>query len=345
MTSRVGTSAWARAWAGALSALLALPATNASAQDYALKARPLAAGVWVVEGANADFAPANGCNIINTAFIATDEGALVINTGPSRLYGEQLRALVERSTGRPPTAVLQLNLHPDHFFGNQAFADRPRWASAATRAGVEREAEAYETNLYRLCGDWMKGTHALGPDQEIDARLNTGTSTGTGTSITPSSGSWTLGGRSFDLLALQGHTASDLVLVDRQSGVAFVGGLAFAQRVPTTPHAEPRRWMDSLTQLEAQLRQRGVHTVVPSHGPVATSLGPLTETRDYLRWLDAHFTQAAASGMEANELQRAPVPAPFRSWAAFDTEYLRNIAHLYPRYERAALPPPAEPTR
>ena len=32
-----------------------------------------------------------------------------------------------------------------------------------------------------------------------------------------------------------------------------------------------------------------------------------------------------------------PVPAEFRGWAAFDTEYLRNVAHLYPGYERRAL--------
>ena len=38
-----------------------------------------------------------------------------------------------------------------------------------------------------------------------------------------------------------------------------------------------------------------------------------------------------------NELLRAPVPAEFAAWAAFQTEYLRNVAHLYPRYERQAL--------
>ena len=58
----------------------------------------MAPGVWVVEGANADFSPANGCNIINTAFVGTGAGVVVINTGPSRLYGEQLRALIARTT-------------------------------------------------------------------------------------------------------------------------------------------------------------------------------------------------------------------------------------------------------
>ena len=34
---------------------------------------------------------------------------------------------------------------------------------------------------------------------------------------------------------------------------------------------------------------------------------------------------------------RAAVPPEFRRLAAFDTEYLRNVAHLYPRYEQKAF--------
>lgn len=299
-------------------ALLWLPLL-AAAQDYGLQARQVAPEVWVVEGANADFSPANGCNIINTGFIATDTGLLVINTGPSRLYGEQLRALAERTSGRPVAAVLQLNLHPDYFLGNQAFADVPRWATAATIAGIRRESAAYESNLYRLCGDWMKGTTTLPPDRELDGAVR--------------AGRWHVGGREFELAELRGHTASDLVLIDRRSGVAFAGGLVFAERVPTTPHAEVSDWLQSLDRLQAL----GPVTVVPSHGPVHADGRGLAGTRSFLQWLDGHFAAAAAQGWEMNELLRAPVPAPYRSWAAFDTEYVRNVAHLYPRYERASL--------
>ncbi len=288
--------------------------------DYRLQARALAPGVYVVEGANADFSPANGCNIINTGFIVTDAGVLVINTGPSRLYGEQLRALIQRTTAQPVAAVLHLNLHPDYFLGNQAFADVPRWATAETRAGITREAAAYETNLYRLCGDWMRGTQTLAPDRDIDAQAR--------------AGHWQLGERSFELTLLQGHTASDLVLRDRRSGVLFAGGLVFAQRVPTTPHADLGAWLNSLDRLQALVPVPAA--TVPSHGPVQADGAGLAGTRRYLQWLDAHFSAAAAQGLEMNELLRAPVPAEFRAWAAFETEYLRNVAHLYPRYERAA---------
>lgn len=308
----------------ALPAAAEAPQVDVARLDYGLKARALADGVWVVEGAVDDFSIANGCNIINLGLIATAEGTLVVNTGTSRLHGQQLRALAERTTGQRVARVIHLNLHPDYFLGNQGFADVPRLATPTTRAGIAREASAYENNLYRLCGDWMRGTEALGPDADLplgpDGR-----------------GTLTLGGRTFDLTELSGHTDSDLVLVDRASGVAFVGGLVFVQRVPTTPHARVERWLQSLDRLQAM----GLRTLVPSHGPV--QVGPeraaegIAQTRRFLQWIDRSFSAWAAQGWDMNEVLRAPVPEEFRQWAAFRTEYVRNVAHLYPVYEQKVL--------
>ena len=314
----------------------AAPKADVHQLDYRLSARALADGVWVVEGDNADFSVPNGCNIINTGFIATGQGVLVVNTGTSRRYGEQLRALIARTTPEPVRGVVQLNLHPDYFLGHQAFADVPRWATARTRAGVEREAAAYENNLYRLCGDWMRGTEALAPDQTLD--------------VAALGGRWRMGQREFELLELEGHTDSDLVLIDRRSGVVFAGGLVFAQRIPTTPHARVAAWQASLARLQARLQQApapgeaALRQVVPSHGPVQDAAGGLRaaqQTGRYLAWLDGHFRQAAAQGWDMNEVLRAPVPAEYRSWAAFETEYLRNVAHLFPVYERQVMAPAA----
>jgi quinoprotein relay system zinc metallohydrolase 1 len=285
--------------------------------DYQLQARQLADGVYVVAGANADFAPANGCNIINTGFIVGDDGVLVINTGPSLLYGQQLRALIARTTPKPLRQVIHLNQHPDYFLGNQAFADVPRAATALTRAGMQREARAYEDNLYRLCGDWMAGTQALLPDSAL------------------APGALPLAGRDIGLIELDGHTASDLVLLDRHSGIAFAGGLVFRQRIPTTPHADIPRWLASLDLL-ASLPAR---VVVPSHGPVMLDRDGIAETRRYLRWLDGHLRAAATAGQDMGDLLGIGLPPEFRGWAAADTEYLRSVAHLFARYEQGVLLP------
>jgi glyoxylase-like metal-dependent hydrolase (beta-lactamase superfamily II) len=189
---------------------------------------------------------------------------------------------------------------------------------------MQREAASYETNLYRLCGDWMKGTETLLANQTLPATAE---------------GVLQVGQRKLVWRALKGHTESDLVLVDSASGVAFVGGLVFNQRMPTTPHANVADWLASLRALETGAPLSAASTVVPSHGPVHQGLAGLQGTQRFLQWLDAHFSAAAAQGLEVNELLRAPVPEEFTRWAAFKTEYIRNVAHLYPRYESAALAP------
>ena len=146
-----------------------------------------------------------------------------------------------------------------------------------------------------------------------------------------------MGGIDKGLQELRGHTDSDLVLIDRRSGVAFIGGLAFADRIPTTPHARIPDWLASLDTLAATLKAADARVIVPSHGPVRTDPSALFQTRDYLRWLDQRLSSAARGGLEMAEILKLPIPAPYKTWAAVDTEYLRNVVHLFPGHEQAVL--------
>ena len=305
---------------------LAAQAVDASRSDYQLQPRALAPGVWVIEGAVEDFSRSNGCNIINTGFIATEAGTLVINTGPSRLYGLQQRAAIARSTPQSVQRVVHLNLHPDYFFGNQAWTDVPTAALPGTRAGMVAEGKAYEDNLYRLCGDWMRGTEVQ-PAREDQP---------TGHAL--------LGTHRLEWLRLQGHTADDVVLIAHSSGVMFAGGLVFMNRVPTLPHARLPEWIASLRQLRQRITSGQVRTVVPSHGPVHEGTTGVDQTLDWLQWLDARLTQSAAQGLDISEVLRLPVPERFARWAALQAEYARNVTTLYPAYESRQLSPSGVPT-
>jgi len=109
----------------------------------------------------------------------------------------------------------------------------------------------------------------------------------------------------------------------------------FADRVPTTPHARVDDWLTSLDAMAGL----SVRTLVPSHGPVARGRAGIDQTRRYLRWLDGSLAQGAQRGLEVTELLAQPVPPEFRGWAAFDTEYVRNVLHLYPGHEARSLQP------
>ena len=295
---------------------------DAATFNYDLQPRQIAEGTWVIEGAVQDFSRANGCNIINTAFIATGAGVVVINTGPSRLYGEQQRRAIERVTREPVVRVLELNLHPDYFFGNQAWADRPTQALAGSISGMQAEGTAYADNLYRLCGDWMRGTEST-PAREA---------------VSPQT--LQLGQHKLELKRLHGHTADDLVLLDHRTGVLFAGGLVFAERVPTTPHADFAAWQASLDALEQWHASGAVKQVVPSHGPVHSGLAGVQQTRDWLRWLTSLMQTSAERGLDLGEVLGTPVPERFKRWAAQPAELHRSLTQWYPRYEQKVMATP-----
>lgn len=303
------------------------PGPDMARFDYALQPRQIAARTWVIEGAVDDFSRQNGCNIINTAFIATGAGVVVINTGPSRRYGEQQRQAIERVTQEPVVQVLNLNLHPDYFFGNQAWPDRATRALAGSIAGMQAEGPSYADNLYRLCGDWMRATESTPAREPIEAQSLPQT--------------LRLGQHVLELHRLAGHTADDLVLLDRSTGVLFAGGLVFAERVPTTPHADFDRWLASLDTLERWLTEGAVRQVVPSHGPVHSGLTGLQQTRDWLRWLGTNMRESAERGLDLNEVLRQPVPERFVRWAAQPAELHRSLTQWYPQYEERVLAAPA----
>lgn len=275
--------------------------------------RQVASDVWVFQGAVEDFSPANQCNIINTGFVVTTAGVLVINTGPSLAYGIAQRQAIARITSLPVVSVLNLNLHPDYFLGNQAYPASVIWATRMTREGQKREGDAYVTNLFRICGDTMKGTEAQPAQQELNP------------------GPIHLGNHHFQVMEFRGHTASDLVVFDQESGIVFAGGLIFKQRIPTTPHAILKDWFHSLDQLTTWIQPNFL--VVPSHGPLHHGLEGLNETRDYLHFLDQRLEQSARELKDLNEVLDQPVPDPWLHWGGMAQEYRRNVINLYPGYE------------
>ena len=79
-------------WMLLLCLSLSLPAL--ADLDYVLSPRQIAEDTWLLEGSTDNFAKANGGNIVNTAFIVTRQGVVVIDSGPSKRYGEALRKAI-----------------------------------------------------------------------------------------------------------------------------------------------------------------------------------------------------------------------------------------------------------
>jgi uncharacterized sulfatase len=304
-----------------LSALLLFVAGQLGAVefDYQLSPVRLAGNVYAFIGKTEDFSTGNGGNIVNTAFIVAPQGVIVIDSGPSLRYGQQMRRAISAVSDKPVVLVINTHHHPDHFLGNQAYADVPIAALAETRNGIAADGNAFAENLFRMSGDWMKGTEALVPNKVLAA------------------GRIEVAGRNLRIVALDGHTGADLVVVDEASGVIFAGDLAFNGRAPTTPHADVPHWLAALDQLESLTGAPGFKVLLPGHGAQATDAGPIRLTRSWLTWLSAAMRDAAKSGLDMNDVLARPLPPEFASLPVALSEYRRSVGHLFPAAELDAL--------
>lgn len=288
--------------------------------DYRLQARLLAPDVYAFVGAREDFDTVNGGNIVNTGFIVGRDGVIVIDSGPSKRYGEQMRAAIADITRLPLALTLNTHQHPDHFLGNQAFVAAPIGALAPTVSSIAADGNAFAENLFRMSGDWMKGTEVVVPGRTLQP------------------GRQQIAGRWLRLIGLAGHTGADLAVYDEKSGILFAGDLVFNERAPTTPHADPEHWLQALDALEAITREPGFVALLPGHGEPASDAAPIRQTRDWLRWLQAQLRQAARDGLDMTEVLALPLPARWATLPLAGSEYRRSVGHLYPAIELEALP-------
>jgi quinoprotein relay system zinc metallohydrolase 1 len=297
-------------------AVLAPRAMAQARLSYDLIPQQVGDGVWMIEGATEYFTQENGGAIVNVTLLKGDNGLIVIDSGPSLRYGEALARVARQIDLRGVTAVVNTHHHPDHFFGNQVFADKPIWALGETLSAAETEGPSFSDNMYRLLGDWMRGTEVIAPNRVLEGGL------------------LQIDGRSLEALPLGGHTVADLALVDQASGTLIAGDLAFLDRAPTTPGADLARWQASLDALA----QVGAAQVIPGHGAVDRAGRAIAQTREYLVWLDTTLRQAAREGRDMVEIMTDPLPEAYAAMGAQPQEFERSVAHLFPGIERQELP-------
>lgn len=282
---------------------------------YDLHPMMVAKDTYVLLGDTHFFNPDNGGNIANTGFIVTTSGVVVIDTGPSRRYGEAMRAVIAKITPLPVVKVLITHAHTDHFLGSQAFSEAGVYSGAPTVEMIRAHGQEMAANLYTMLGAVMSGTEPVVP-QLLDRTEDH------------------IGGHDLRYYQLAGHTESDLVIFDRTTGVLFTGDLVFFRRALAVPNANVAQWEESLRQIEAIPYRK----LVPGHG--APCLGPdaIAETRDYLHWLDQALRQALADGLDLTEALHLRVPERFRALAIVHEEFQRSVGQLFPRLESESLP-------
>ena len=283
---------------------------------YTLKPHRLTDGVWMLTGAQEAILPKNGGAIANIIIFDTKAGAVIVDTGPSKRYGLQLASLARELTGKDIARVYLTHFHPDHVFGNQGFDADKIAAPEAVIAGLKQMGEGFSDSMYRITGDWMRGTELVLPTKVVETSVED------------------FGDRRLRTLVVRGHTDCDLVIFDEASGILVAGDLVFLDRAATTPHADIEAWRIALANLGGI--PHGL--LVPGHGPAEPGNRGIKQTRDWLVAVNKTVRNAFEKGLSMTEAMAEPLPDWSQPIALARYEYERSVMHLYPKLEAELLP-------
>lgn len=197
---------------------------------------------------------------VNSVFVTTGKGTVVIDTMRSPADGELLQAHISAQTAKPTYLTINSHHHPDHTFGNTAFS-APVISSSRTR---QLMAERLPPIWKEFTGE---STVLPLPNLTFDGEMQIHFSD-----------------KTLRIIEVGGHAPGMSVVYIPERKALFTSDLIFVGRFPFMGDATMTEWLRALAHLETL----DVEHVLPGHGKAS---GPEV-IREQRLWLQSFCDRA-----------------------------------------------------
>nr|WP_018934939.1 MBL fold metallo-hydrolase [Thioalkalivibrio sp. ALJ24] len=251
---------------------------------------------------------------MNLGFVVTDEGVVLIDSGPSYAFGEMLEEAIGEVTDQPVTHVIGIGSQDHRWMADGYFREQGAELITLERTAETRKDFA-DDHIERMSGileDRFEGTEAVVTDEPLEGDRH----------------ELKIGGTEFHLeFWADAHFPGDAVVYLPQTDVFFSGDMVYLDRMlGIHPWSDPVAWLTAVEKLE----EKAPAAVVPGHGDVAGMDLVTAETGDYLRFVVSGVEQAHEDWASLQETVDDLADAPeFEHLEHFGDWHRPNINRTY----------------
>lgn len=285
---------------------------------YQPTAEPVTGSVYAIIGpTDARTYENHGMNA-NYGVIVTDEGVILIDSGPGAFSGPYIERAVTKVSDQPIRWVVNIGVQDHRWLGNDYFQQQ-----GAEVIALEQTVESQKTfadqhmagRLPEALGARFEGTRPAYADRVLDGE----------------SASITLGGTEIELSLTNAHFPGDAMAHLPQSDVVFTGDLVYVDRLlGVHPWSNPQNGLEGFARLEAIDPEH----VVPGHGRVSDMERARRDSGDYYGFLvntvgeAARNFEAMSDVMNANDDLEA-----FKHLEHYDSWHRTNMNRTFILFE------------
>ena len=281
--------------------------------EYHLNPKRVAKNIYCFFGKAENISKQNAGNIVNTCFIQTKAGFVVIDSGPTYAYASQAYAQMQKISKLPVKYVIVTHDHDDHWQGNSFYKSKGTLL-IGPRTYEQNVIVGMETRMQRILGKALYGQTKIVPlDTIVDDNLTL-----------------TVGKDTFEIKQLTSiaHTKGDLVIYLKKQNVLFAGDLVFNDRITSLRDGSILGSLDTLKKIDAYHAK----VIVGGHG-YRTDANATQSLKAYLSQMKKEILDAQDNDIGMEEINKKVTMPNFRHMKLYNVLHKRNVLDAYKELE------------